>query len=53
MQLDTEEGETFIPPAGVVVPPTADQSTSAEEHNDSQALADSGNRAEAESENEG
>lgn len=25
MQLDTEEGETFIPPAGVVASPTPEQ----------------------------
>lgn len=24
MQLDTEDGETFVPPAGVVASPTAD-----------------------------
>ena len=25
MQLDTEEGETFVPPAGVVASPTTEQ----------------------------
>lgn len=25
MQLDTEEGETFVPPAGIVASPTAEQ----------------------------
>lgn len=25
MQLDTEDGETFVPPAGVVASPTIDQ----------------------------
>lgn len=25
MQLDTEDGETFIPPAGVVASPTTEQ----------------------------
>lgn len=25
MQLDTEEGETFVPPAGVVASPTPEQ----------------------------
>lgn len=29
MQLDTEEGETFVPPAGVVASPTAEQHESA------------------------
>lgn len=27
MQLDTEDGETFVPPAGVVASPTSDTST--------------------------
>ncbi|KAF2131968.1 glycoside hydrolase family 43 protein [Dothidotthia symphoricarpi CBS 119687] len=34
MQLDTEEGETFIPPAGVVASPTAEPPTSANEPTD-------------------
>lgn len=25
MQLDTEDGETFVPPAGVMASPTAEQ----------------------------
>lgn len=29
MQLDTEDGETFVPPAGVVASPTAEQHESA------------------------
>jgi len=29
MQLDTEDGETFVPPAGVVASPTSEDSTSA------------------------
>jgi len=47
MQLD--EGEEYMPPAGVVAPST----TSAEEHNVSQASVEPGGRVEAESENEG
>jgi sorting nexin-1/2 len=27
MQLDTEDGETFVPPAGVVASPTTEAST--------------------------
>ncbi|KAH8719366.1 vacuolar protein sorting-associated protein-like protein vps5 [Phaeosphaeriaceae sp. PMI808] len=49
MQLDTEEGEAFVPPAGVVASPTAEQT---DENNNSQALAE-GDRAEAVSEHEG
>ncbi|KAF1913558.1 vacuolar protein sorting-associated protein-like protein vps5 [Ampelomyces quisqualis] len=51
MQLDTEEGETFIPPAGLVVSPTADQAAPTDEQNNSRA-PDSGIRAEAESDND-
>lgn len=29
MQLDTEDGETFVPPAGVVASPTTEQNESA------------------------
>jgi len=29
MQLDTEDGETFVPPAGVVASPTTEQHESA------------------------
>jgi sorting nexin-1/2 len=50
MQLDTEDGETFVPPAGVVASPTNDQSDATEQHNDSQALPDAESRPEAESE---
>jgi sorting nexin-1/2 len=46
MQLDTEEGETFIPPAGVVAPSTADQSGHTEERDGSQNSPDAGNRPE-------
>jgi hypothetical protein len=46
MQLDTEEGETFIPPAGVVAPSTADQSGHADERDGSQTAPDAGSRPE-------
>lgn len=36
MQLDTEEGETFIPPAGVVASPTSDQTSHDKEHQNTQ-----------------
>jgi hypothetical protein len=52
MQLDTEEGESFNPPAGVVVPTAGEQSIPGEENNDPNASADPGSRPEAESENE-
>jgi sorting nexin-1/2 len=42
MQLDTEDGETFIPPAGVVAPSSGE----------SQPLPDAGTRQEAENEND-
>lgn len=29
MQLDTEDGETFVPPAGVVASPTSENTTPA------------------------
>ncbi|KAF2820024.1 Vps5-domain-containing protein [Ophiobolus disseminans] len=50
MQLD--EGEEFVPPVGVVAPSTTDQAAPAEQHNNSQATAGSGERVEAESEPE-
>jgi sorting nexin-1/2 len=53
MQLDTEEGENFNPPAGVIAPPTGEQPLPAEENNDPHAPAESEHRPEAESENEG
>lgn len=40
MQLDTEEGETFIPPAGVVASPDADTASSANERTDVQDSED-------------
>jgi sorting nexin-1/2 len=46
MQLDTEEGETFIPPAGVVAPSTGDQSGHNEERHDSQTAPDAGTQRE-------
>lgn len=52
MQLDTEEGETFVPPAGLVVPTKGDESASAQEHDDPNASVDAETRAEAESEND-
>lgn len=52
MQLDTEDGETFIPPAGVVAPSTGEQSAPAAEHDDSQPLPDAANQPEAEYEND-
>lgn len=36
MQLDTEEGETFVPPAGVVASPTTEQHESSNGHIDAQ-----------------
>lgn len=30
MQLDTDEGDTFVPPAGVVASPNADQTSGQE-----------------------
>ncbi|CAO2657686.1 Nn.00g038120.m01.CDS01 [Neocucurbitaria sp. VM-36] len=48
MQLDTEEGETFIPPAGVVASPAAEQNSSAKEHTDAQDAEDSETRDTAE-----
>lgn len=50
MQLDTEEGETFVPPAGVVVPSKGDGAAPAQEQDDPNASTDADNRAEAESE---
>jgi sorting nexin-1/2 len=46
MQLDTEEGETFIPPAGVVASSTEDQSGHNEEHDGSQTAPDAANQRE-------
>ncbi|KAH4905022.1 hypothetical protein HBI80_095960 [Parastagonospora nodorum] len=48
MQLDTEDGETFVPPAGVVASP----SEHTEERNDSQAQHDAEDQHENEAENE-
>lgn len=36
MQLDTEEGETFVPPAGVVASPTTEQHETSNGHADAQ-----------------
>ena len=36
MQLDTEEGETFVPPAGVVASPTAEQHEASNGRGDAQ-----------------
>lgn len=41
MQLDTDEGEAFVPPAGIVAAPSADQSAQSEERPDTQASNDS------------
>jgi sorting nexin-1/2 len=46
MQLDTEEGETFIPPAGVVASSTEDQSGHNEERDGSQTAPDAANQRE-------
>lgn len=48
MQLDTEDGETFVPPAGVVASP----SEHTEERNDSQAQHDAEEQHENEADNE-
>ena len=48
MQLDTEEGETFVPPAGVVASPVAEQNSAAKEHTDAQDAEDSETRDTAE-----
>ncbi|KAL5114232.1 Vacuolar protein sorting-associated protein vps5 [Pleosporales sp. CAS-2024a] len=46
MQLDTEDGETFVPPAGVVASPTKDQgaSNNDEETNPRRPSHEAGNR---------
>lgn len=36
MQLDTEEGETFVPPAGVIASPTPEQTSTANDNSDNQ-----------------
>jgi sorting nexin-1/2 len=46
MQLDTEEGETFIPPAGVVAPSTGDQSGHNEERDGSHTAPDAADQRE-------
>jgi sorting nexin-1/2 len=51
MQLDTEDGETFIPPAGVVAPSSGEEPAAAE-HDESQPLPDAGTRQEAENKND-
>lgn len=38
MQLDTEEGETFVPPAGVVAADATDNNASNEERADDSTL---------------
>jgi sorting nexin-1/2 len=40
MQLDTEDGETFVPPAGVVASPTAEQPSHDNEHGNNSHEAD-------------
>ena len=40
MQLDTEDGETFVPPAGVVASPTAEQPSRDNEHGNNSHEAD-------------
>jgi sorting nexin-1/2 len=49
MQLDTEDGETFIPPAGVVAPSSGEEPAAAEHD---EPLPDAGTRQEAENEND-
>ncbi len=44
MQLDTEEGETFVPPAGVVASPVAEQTSATQERPDHQDSEDSETR---------
>jgi sorting nexin-1/2 len=46
MQLDTEEGETFVPPAGVVASSAEDQSAHNEEREGSQTATDAANQRE-------
>lgn len=41
MQLDTDEGEAFVPPAGVVAPPSAEQTEAGEERPPTQDSHDS------------
>ena len=53
MQLDTEEGHTFVPPAGVVASPIAEPTSSAKEHGDAQDVDDSETRNTAELEAQG
>ena len=44
MQLDTEEGQTFVPPAGVVASPVAEQTSATQERTDSHDSDDSETR---------
>ncbi|KAI8937588.1 hypothetical protein NX059_005302 [Plenodomus lindquistii] len=50
MQLDTEEGETFIPPAGVIAADKADNNTSKQERADESNLEGAEASTEADSE---
>lgn len=52
MQLDTEEGETFVPPAGVVASSNVEPSAPANDSTDARALEESATGTAAEPQTE-